>query len=106
MTDFQMLVVLLVSSLVFFLVILLRLNQLERLLQNSLSRLEKQSSRSSDKPDEDDTATGKIEASPGGAFEAFLNENPASRELKKGDQLAAYRQWRQGRGMNWTTDAP
>ncbi len=101
-----MLIVLLVSSLIFFLIILLRMIRLERLIQNLLIRQEKRPSQSSDALEEDSAVKGVIEASPGGAFEAFLQENPATRELKKSEQLAAYRQWRQGKGMNWTTDAP
>ena len=38
----------------------------------------------------------------GGAFETFLNEDPARRELPKREQFAAYRQWRKERGMNWS----
>ncbi len=42
------------------------------------------------------------ETSPGGAFEAFLNEDPARRDLPKGEQFSAYRLWRQEKGMNWS----
>ncbi|MEX1113961.1 MAG: hypothetical protein WEB53_01850 [Akkermansiaceae bacterium] len=42
------------------------------------------------------------ETSPGGAFETFLNEDPSRRELNKGEQFAAYRQWRHENGMNWS----
>jgi hypothetical protein len=37
----------------------------------------------------------------GGAFEEFLSEDPARRKMVKSEQFAAYRQWRQSRGMNW-----
>ncbi|MEO8615841.1 MAG: hypothetical protein ABI600_11930 [Luteolibacter sp.] len=42
------------------------------------------------------------ETSPGGAFEAFLSEEPERREMTKGEQFAAYRQWRREKGMNWS----
>jgi len=42
------------------------------------------------------------ETSPGGAFEAFLNEDPSRRELTKSEQFAAFRQWRHAKGMNWS----
>jgi hypothetical protein len=42
------------------------------------------------------------ETSPGGAFEAFLKEDPAHREGTKAEQFAAYRDWRRQKGMNWS----
>ena len=42
------------------------------------------------------------ETSAGGAFEEFLSEEPARREMTKGEQFAAYRQWRNEKGMNWS----
>jgi hypothetical protein len=47
-------------------------------------------------------APSAAETSSGGAFEAFLAEDPARRKLPKGEQFAAYRRWRQENGMNWT----
>ncbi|GAA5131133.1 hypothetical protein GCM10023212_41970 [Luteolibacter yonseiensis] len=43
-----------------------------------------------------------VEISPGGAFEAFLNEDASRRALTKREQSAAYRKWRQAKGMNWS----
>ena len=43
------------------------------------------------------------ETSPGGAFETFLNEDPARRALPKGEQFSAYRRWRQEHGLNWAS---
>lgn len=40
--------------------------------------------------------------SPGGQFETFLSEDPARKLLSKKEQAAAYRKWRQERGMNWS----
>lgn len=42
------------------------------------------------------------ESSPGGAFEAFLAEDPALRDLPKSEQFRAFRKWRQKNGMNWS----
>lgn len=43
-----------------------------------------------------------IETQPGGAFEAFLMEDPERRKLPKNEQFAAYRRWRQEKGLNWS----
>lgn len=37
-----------------------------------------------------------------GAFEDFLREDPARRRLPKREQFAAYRLWRQEKGLNWS----
>ncbi len=47
-------------------------------------------------------APSEGEISSGGAFEAFLADDPKRRLLTKGEQFAAYRQWRQENGMNWS----
>jgi hypothetical protein len=47
-------------------------------------------------------AADEPDASPGGAFDEFLREDPARRGLTKSEQFAAYRRWRQERGMNWS----
>ena len=49
----------------------------------------------------DDPASGG-ETLSGGAFEIFLSEEPSRRALTKSEQFAAYRQWRQQKGMNWS----
>jgi hypothetical protein len=49
-----------------------------------------------------DSRLASAETSPGGAFEAFLSENPARRHLPKGEQFSAYRRWRQEKGLNWS----
>ena len=38
----------------------------------------------------------------GGAFEAFLKEDPSRRKLPKREQFAGYRRWRQENGLNWS----
>ena len=37
-----------------------------------------------------------------GEFETFLTEDPARRQLTKGEQFSAYRRWRQEKGLNWS----
>ena len=34
-------------------------------------------------------------------FRLFLEENPARRELSKKEQFAAFRRWREEKGLNW-----
>lgn len=43
-----------------------------------------------------------VESSPGGTFEIFLSEDPERKALSKKEQAAAYRKWRQEKGMNWS----
>lgn len=50
-----------------------------------------------------DRIPSAAETSPGGAFELFLSEDPARRALTKSEQFSAYRQWRQEKGMNWSS---
>lgn len=54
-------------------------------------------------PDRD--AREEIPAVSAGAFEAFLAEDPARRELPKKDQFAAFRRWRAEKGLNWRAPA-
>ena len=49
-----------------------------------------------------EAAPSPAEIAVGGAFETFLNEDPTRRTLPKGEQFAAYRQWRQDKGLNWS----
>ncbi|RYD20022.1 MAG: hypothetical protein EOP88_16710 [Verrucomicrobiaceae bacterium] len=75
-----------------------KLNRLESLISQSKSR-----SASAPAPAEPVSgAPSAAETSPGGAFEAFLAEDSSRRELTKSEQFAAYRQWRQEKGMNWS----
>lgn len=50
-------------------------------------------------------AREEIPAASAGAFEAFLAEDPARRELPKKDQFAAFRRWRAEKGLNWRAPA-
>lgn len=48
------------------------------------------------------TPAAEVEANSGGVFENFLSEDPSRRNLSKKEQAAAYRKWRQEKGMNWS----
>ena len=65
-------------------------------------RIESQLGQPSGRSESTDGSPSVAETSPGGAFEIFLNEDPARRKLTKSEQFAAYRQWRQEKGMNWS----
>jgi len=81
-------------ALVFLLLLLRiswRLSRMEELIGRSLSRAEP-----SEQP------LSKAETSAGGAFEAFLAEDPSRRDLPKGEQFSTFRQWRHDKGMNWS----
>ena len=73
------------------------------LLARRLSRLERLMTRQVAKVEAAEPAPSVAETSPGGAFEAFLGEDPERRQLTKKEQFAAYRQWRHEKGLNWTT---
>ena len=81
-------VALLVCLLALGLAIFRRLSRIERRLAGETTHRE------------DGVVAAEIQ--PGGAFEAFLNDDPSRRELPKREQFAAYRQWRHERGMNWS----
>ena len=68
-----------------------RLARLERLIRHNDSRRETASA-----------APSPAETSAGGAFETFLAEDNARRDMLKKDQFAAYRKWRQENGLNWS----
>lgn len=68
----------------------------------SLQRIEKQLRSAAVEEPPAPAPLGKAEMSPGGAFEAFLAEDPARRRLTKNEQFKAYRRWRQENGMNWS----
>ena len=67
-----------------------------------LSRLEKLGGHSPSRLESTAEAPTQAETSPGGAFEAFLAQDPSRRDLPKGEQFSAYRRWRQDNGMNWS----
>lgn len=71
-------------------------------ISSRLSRMETHTGQSSSNREPAEPAPSKAETSPGGAFEAFLAEDPSRRDLAKGEQFSAYRQWRHDKGMNWS----
>jgi len=68
-----------------------RLARLERLLA---SRKEESAPASA--------PLSEVEFTSGGVFETFLSEDSARKNLSKKEQAAAYRKWRQEKGMNWS----
>jgi hypothetical protein len=83
--------------------LLLLLLVLTAWLSMRLGRIEKYLANFSLRPDTaPDSKVPAIETQPGGAFEAFLAEDPEHRKLPKGEQFAAYRRWRQEKGLNWS----
>jgi hypothetical protein len=71
-------------------------------ISSRLSRLESLAREQSRRQESVEPEPTAAENSPGGAFEAFLNEDPERRELPKSEQFGAFRRWRQEKGMNWT----
>jgi hypothetical protein len=67
-----------------------------------ISRMERSLARAEDLPDVPPASISAGESSSGGAFEWFLEEDPSRRNLAKREQFAAYRQWRQEKGLNWS----
>jgi hypothetical protein len=71
-------------------------------ISRRLSRLERHLAQTQSQPQSDSTPPSAAETSAGGAFEAFLSEDPARKNLPKGEQFASYRKWRQSKGLNWS----
>ena len=67
-----------------------------------LARIEYLATRQQSQSEATEPTPSKAETSPGGAFEAFLEEDPGRRDLTKGEQFSSYRRWRQERGLNWS----
>lgn len=83
--------------------LLLVLAGMGMMILRRLARLERMSPRERATPaNAAEAAPPAVETSAGGAFEAFLEENPARRELAKNEQFKAYRKWRQEKGLNWS----
>lgn len=92
-------VVILVSSAVGLLVLLLAM---VIGISRRLSRIERWLVEAENRQGVAESAPSTTETSAGGAFETFLNEDPARRKLPKNEQFAAYRLWRQENGLNWS----
>lgn len=67
-----------------------------------LAKLDSLARPQPDRQESFESGPSAAENSPGGAFEVFLNEDPARRDLTKGEQFSAFRRWRQEKGMNWS----
>ena len=84
-----------VALLVFALLVLFRISA-------RVHRIESLLGQTPGRGETTDAGPSVAETSPGGAFEIFLNEDPARRKLTKAEQFSAYRQWRHEKGMNWS----
>lgn len=96
------LLILLYSSLGLLLILLALVFRISGKLSRLESLVSQSKSRSTAPAESASAAPSAAETSPGGAFEAFLAEDPSRRELTKSEQFAAYRQWRHEKGMNWS----
>ena len=74
-------------------------------ISRRLARIEQRLDHMANRPDEEISQPSVAETSPGGAFETFISEDPARRLLPKSEQFAAYRKWRQEKGMNWSASS-
>lgn len=84
------------------LVLLLVLTLLAWSIARRLRRIEDMLAGRSAPQDSHESAPTAAESAAGGAFETFLGEDPARRTLPKAEQFAAYRRWRQEKGLNWS----
>jgi flagellar biosynthesis/type III secretory pathway M-ring protein FliF/YscJ len=71
-------------------------------IRRRLARIERRLLAAASHSETSASAPSVAETSPGGAFESFLAEDPARRDLPKKEQFAEYRKWRQEKGMNWS----
>lgn len=74
-------------------------------ISGRLSRMERLLSENSSEGEPFESAPTSAETLSGGAFEAFLSEDPSRRQLIKGEQFSAYRRWRQENGLNWSNSS-
>lgn len=91
--------IVLLSASLFFLVCLLGMHFR---LSRRLKKIEGQLDAARQAREELEAGPSVAESSAGGAFEIFLKENSAHREMSKGEQFAAFRKWRHDKGMNWS----
>jgi hypothetical protein len=71
-------------------------------ISRRLARIERRLAGEPARGDSESAGPSALETSAGGAFETFLSEDPSRRNLPKGEQFAAYRKWRQEKGLNWS----
>lgn len=71
-------------------------------IRRRLARMERRISELQRGREDADGGASPSEISGGGAFEMFLSEDVARKDMPKGEQFAEYRRWRQERGLNWS----
>jgi hypothetical protein len=71
-------------------------------ISRRLARIERRLADMADHSNPETSTPSHAETQAGGAFETFLGEDPARRLLPKAEQFAAYRKWRQEKGLNWS----
>ena len=74
----------------------LRVARVEQMLADRRSLGGERTDPESEVSPEDSASSGS------GAFEEFLAEDPARREMPKSERFAAYRKWRKDKGLNWS----
>lgn len=73
-------------------------------LSGRVARLERALAPAREHPPERERREESADAG-SGAFELFLEEDPARRNLPKNEQFAAFRRWRAEKGLNWRAPA-
>lgn len=71
-------------------------------IRRRLSRIERRLSEMHARREDSMDGPSPAEISGGGAFEMFLSEDAARKDLPKSEQFAEYRKWRQKQGLNWS----
>lgn len=71
-------------------------------ISRRLARIERRLTDMANHSDPETSPPSHAETQAGGAFETFLSEDPVRRFLPKAEQFAAYRKWRQEKGLNWS----
>jgi hypothetical protein len=100
-SDSPMIQILLVAALCLLVLLTLLVWGISRRLARIEQRLDEGTVSASHDLSEAPAPTAS-ETATGGPFESFLNEDPARRALTKSEQFAAYRKWRQEKGLNWS----
>ena len=96
--DGSLLTILSATSVVLLVVILALMIR----ISSRVGRLERLGGQGNPVPGTVEEKAAGAESTSGGAFELFLSEDPARRELSKAEQFSAYRIWRQEKGLNWS----
>ena len=97
MPEFELIVLILAVCLLAWLAL-----QAGRMLA-CLARIEARLSQVSLPAEPPNLETTSVQPSPGGWFEAFLEEDPSRRSLPKNEQFTAFRKWRKEKGLSWSS---